>query len=202
MTLHLNEHSDYYYAYFYGDKDTFHLSWRRTGSGYALVPHRPRTLGHSQAMVQFDFDGHPLFHHRGGEKWSITGPNPRIDGFAHEERCIQFLEELRAEWSPVEPPPTSRERIACDEISAARRFDYSLEGGGRRVLELRPDFTIGDGRAEMEMAWMVEEDKDGEVVLTLRNANGPTCFLRRHDDGVWRGRWRVYHRARVELRPA
>lgn len=49
---------------------------------------------------------------------------------------------------------------------------------------------------------MIEDDKDGLPLLSLRNANGPTCFLRRCDDGVWRGRWRVYHRGRVELRPA
>lgn len=53
----------------------------------------------------------------------------------------------------------------------------------------------------MESAWMIEEDKDGEAVLTIRNENGPICFLRAGPDGVWRGRWLVYERMRVAVQP-
>ena len=47
---------------------------------------------------------------------------------------------------------------------------------------------------------MVEEDKDGAPVLTIRNQNGPICFLRQDDEGVWRGRWLVYDRMRVTVK--
>jgi hypothetical protein len=97
---------------------------------------------------------------------------------------------------------TAAERAAYEEVCAARVFEYQLEGYGARPLELRPDFTAGHGAGPMEVAWAVEEDKDGEAVLSIRNPNGPTCFLRRTPDGAWQGRWRFYDRMRVRLVPA
>jgi hypothetical protein len=206
MTLHLNEHSDFYYAFFYGDKDTFHLSWRRSGSDYALVPWRPGTLGRSEVIVQYDPQGRPLFQHRNGAKWSLTRPNRHIPAFAGEEACLEILEQLRGRWSPpVRALPaglTESELQQYRALCAARRFEYAIDGGGARTIELLPDFRIGAGAAEMEVAWMIEDDKDGLPLLSIRNANAPTCFLRPAGDGVWRGRWLVYHRNAVALRPA
>jgi hypothetical protein len=205
LVLHLNEHSDYYYAFFYGDKDTFHLSWRRLGLDYALVPWRARTLGDSEAIVQHDPDGAPLFQHRNGDRWSVRRPNRCIGGFHLEAECLEVLAGLKARWSGTvrELPAgfTPAEARAHAELSAARWFDYAVEGAGSRTLELAADLGIGAAAGTMEVAWRIEEDKDGQPLLSLRNAHGPTCFLRRGDDGVWRGRWLVYHRNRVELRP-
>src|SRR6185369_10533995 len=61
LTLHLNEHSDYYYAAFFGDKDTFHLAWRKLGQEYSLNPHPPGALGANWVLIQFDPDGERLF---------------------------------------------------------------------------------------------------------------------------------------------
>ena len=203
IALHMNEHSDFYYAHFYGDKDTFRLAWHRAGLPYTLVPHRIRNLGSSDVIVQHDFGGRVLFQHRNGDKWSVLRQPKRVPGFVHEDACRGLLSELRARWlPPVRSLPsefTDVERAAYDEICASRVFRYQLEGHGARLLELRPDFTIGAGAALMEVAWMVEEDKDGEPVLSVRNANAPTCFLRRTEDGAWAGRWRVYDRMRVRL---
>jgi hypothetical protein len=205
MTLHLNEHSDFYYAFFYGDKDTFHLSWRRLGLDYALVPYRSRTLGDSEAMVQHDPSGEPLFQHRNGDRWSVRRPNRPIAGFHLEAQCLEVLANLKQRWSgTVRTYPedfTAAESRVYAELCATRRFDYAIEGAAARSLELCPDLRIGVGAQEMEVAWMIEDDKDGQSLLSIRNAHGPTCFLRRGEDGVWRGRWRVYHRNPVELRP-
>ena len=67
ITLHLNAESDFYYQYFYGDKDTFHLAWRRAGIDYALAPGPPRNLGDSEVIVQSGF-------HRDG---ALPAPQPR-----------------------------------------------------------------------------------------------------------------------------
>jgi hypothetical protein len=205
ITLHMNAHSDFYYAYFYGDKDTFRLAWRRAGRDFALIPHPVRNLGDSDVIVQHDFAGRVLFQHRNGDKWSVLREPRRVPGFAAADACRELLSALGARWQPpVRRLPaefTRVERAAYDEVCASGTFDYELEGHGGRVLELRPDFKIGRGAALMEVAWTVEEDKDGEPVLSIRNANAPTCFLRRAPDGSWLGRWRVYDRMRVRLRP-
>ena len=206
LTLHLNEHSDYYYAFFLGDKDTFHLAWRRTGTEYALVPRPPRTLGKWEVILQHDFAGAPLFQHRNGSKWSLTRANPAIPGFRDERACLELLCALGARWAPpVRAFPaefTKSERRQYDALCATRLFDYAFEGLGTRRIELCPDFRIGEGAAKMEVGWMIEDDADGAPLLSIRNANAPTCFLRPEAGGAWGGRWLVYHRGRVTLRPA
>jgi hypothetical protein len=206
MTLHLNAHSDFYYAYFYGDKDTFRLAWHRTGTPYALAPTPPRTLGSSEVIVQHDFDGRPLFQHRNGQKWSLTHAARTVAGFEDEAACFGFLAELRESWQPpvrILPQEFSgTEMQVYRDLCATSLFEYGHEGKGSRRIELRSDFAIGEGAAQMEVAWMIEDDKDGAPLLSIRNANTPTCFLRRGDDGAWHGRWLVYDRGRVTLRSA
>lgn len=206
LALHMNEHSDFYYAHFYGDKDTFRLAWHRAGRAFARVPHPVGNLGSSDVIVQHDFEGRVLFQHRNGDKWSVTREPRRVPGFLGEDSCRALLSELKARWRPpVRRLPsefTEAERAAYEEVCATRSFEYQLEGIGARLLELRPDFNVGHGGALMEVAWMVEEDKDGEAVLSIHNAHAPTCFLRRAPSGAWEGRWRVYDRMRVRLAPA
>ncbi len=205
LALHLNEHSDFYYRYFYGDKDTFHLAWRRAEANYALAPHPPKNLGRSEAIVQFHFDASVLFQHRNRDKWSLLRANHLLPGFRLERECFDCLKELRSQWSPpmrrFPEELSGRERTFYNRICQARFFDYVLEGHGSRPVELRADFMIGAGAGVLETGWMIEDDKDGDPVLTIRNENGPICFLRNPDGGVWRGRWLVYDRIRVELRP-
>jgi hypothetical protein len=203
LTLHINENSDFYYAHFYGDKDTFRLAWHRLGRPYALVPYPVRNLGSSDAMVQHDLDGRVLFQHRNGDKWSVTKQPKRLRGFVGAEACAGLLAQLGKRWlPPLRQLPemfTAVERSAYEQICGTRWYNYAREGSGVRQVELRPDFTVGSGAGPMEVRWMVEEDKDGQPVLSIRNANAPTCFLRRGEDESWRGRWRVYDRARVRL---
>jgi hypothetical protein len=205
LTLHMNEHSNFYYAHFYGDKDTFHLAWRRALHPFTLMPHPIRNLGDSDVILQHDFAGRVLFQHRNGDKWSVMHEPKRIHGFMGDEACRELLSDLKARWlPPVRHLPsefTGIERAVYDGMCSVRMFEYHLDGYGGRALEFRPDFTIGQGAALMEVAWMVEEDKDGQPVLSIHNAHAPTCFLRRSWGEAWVGRWRVYNRMRVTVRP-
>src|SRR5262249_33260735 len=180
LTLHMNAHSDFYYGYFYGDKDTFHLAWRRAESPFALVPHPVTNLGNSDVIVQHDFDGAVLFQHRNGDKWSVGREPKQIRGFIHEAACLELLADLRAQWQPpVRQLPAEFTRIemaAYEELCSLRLFNYVLEGKESRVLELQPDFTIGRGAALMEVAWTIEEDKDGEPGRAIPNPHAPPSF--------------------------
>jgi hypothetical protein len=94
LAMHLNEHSDFYYRFIHGDKETFHMAWRMLGAEYAMVPYPVESL--PTAMCQHDFKGRRVFQHRNGCKWTLTGHNPRTEGFAREAECLELLEELRA----------------------------------------------------------------------------------------------------------
>ena len=91
-----NRHSDFFYQYVYGDKDTFRLSWHRAGCPYAMPPKLDWAV---TWLRQADFQGRQLFQHRIGDKWSLQG-NRRFAGFEHEEACIGFVRELARLWSP------------------------------------------------------------------------------------------------------
>ena len=92
LTMHLNEHSDFYYHYVHGDKETFHMAWRMLGRDYAMVPHPIRPL--EGTMCQHDFRGRRLFQHRNLAKWTVRGENAKVRGFRYEDVCLRFLGEL------------------------------------------------------------------------------------------------------------
>ena len=104
LTGHLNDHSDFYYRYLHGDKDTFHLAWRMLDLAYAMTPSPLKSL-RGITMCQHDFQGRRLFQHRHGAKWTLRDDNPRIAGFEMEGACLQFLHELSAAWRPAESAP-------------------------------------------------------------------------------------------------
>lgn len=91
-----NDHSELFYQYIHGDKDTFHLAWRRTGTAYSMPPFPIESL--EGVMCQHDFQGRRIFQHRNSHKWTFFGDNKPIQGFKLEDVCLQHLEQLRSLW--------------------------------------------------------------------------------------------------------
>lgn len=181
LTLHLNEHSDFYYTAFFGDKDTFHLAWRKVGQEYSLNPHPPGVLGANWVLVQFDSDGKRLFQHRCNAKWTITGQNFRIPGFLFEDECLALLQELPESFEPA--PLSAVEEAAIDEI---------VNG----VCEFKRDHTVMlDGQL---FGWEVEEDHAGAPVLIITQGGRRACFLRKVGD-TWTGHWRYGDRPLIQF---
>jgi hypothetical protein len=95
LTMWLNENSDFYYHYIHGDKETFHLAFRKVNKPYSLVP--TPIHGLDATMCQHDFEGRRIFQHRNLDKWNLAG-NKRIPGFWFEDDCLEYLEQLRNVW--------------------------------------------------------------------------------------------------------
>ena len=160
LTMHLNEHSDFYYAFFYGDKDTFHLAWRRAEVEYALAP--PCKLM-KFGLFQYDFNKNILFQHRSSAKWSLQDTNPFIPGFLHDAKCRQFLAALKKQWSgQVRSIPndfTPVERAAFNEFAQSQlyryrcfdSFDDSLLSEG--LIVFGTDFTVTSDRFLEKGKW-------------------------------------------------
>lgn len=109
LTVWLNDHSDYVYQHVYGDKDTFHLAWRKCGHEVCVPTQRPGW--HVVAFVQKDFAGNPLFIHRCRDKfrwngemdgaevnnWFMTSQhhasNQFVPGLPHEREAHRFCRE-------------------------------------------------------------------------------------------------------------
>lgn len=96
LALWFNENSDFYYRYVYGDKETFHLAFRKLRQPYSLVPIPVRRL--AATLCQHDFDGRRVFQHRNCDKWDLFLMNPRVPGFWYETECRGFIRELQNKW--------------------------------------------------------------------------------------------------------
>lgn len=106
LALWFNEQSAYFYEKIHGDKDTFHLAFRKLGTNYAMPGFGVRTL--KATMCQHDFRGRRSFQHRNLDKWRLDGSNLVVKNFREEEACRGFLGELRGRLGlsiAAKPPP-------------------------------------------------------------------------------------------------
>jgi ADP-heptose:LPS heptosyltransferase len=97
LTLWFNENADFYYRYLHGDKETFHLAFRKLRKSYSLVPIAIQKL--EGTICQHDFEGRRIFQHRNEDKWDLFPLNRKVPGFHFEEGCRRFLSDLRSRWN-------------------------------------------------------------------------------------------------------
>ncbi|MGB2823010.1 MAG: hypothetical protein WBF17_18650 [Phycisphaerae bacterium] len=205
LAMFFNERSDFFYRWLLGDKDTFHMAWRRIGQQYAMPMFRPRQdSADGPVLYQHDFQGSCLFQHRNQDKWDYHGGNACVAGFEHEESCSQSVEELRRRWDGVvcryPGDYTSAEQIAHERITSMHLFRYAMDGVHSRLIELKPGFEIGLGKGRWETAWDIEE-RSGGVNLTFHNGNRKMCILDPADDLSWHGRCLHFERAPISVEP-
>jgi ADP-heptose:LPS heptosyltransferase len=96
LCMWFNENSDFYYRYLHGDKETFHLAFRKLKKSYALVKKPIFSL--RGTMCQHDFEGNRIFQHRNTDKWNLFLTNKRVPGFRYEAQCRQFVKQLQQIW--------------------------------------------------------------------------------------------------------
>jgi ADP-heptose:LPS heptosyltransferase len=96
LCMWYNENSDFYYRHVHGDKETFHMAFRKLARPYAM-PATPikRLRG---TMCQHDFEGRRLFQHRNLAKWTLLTPNRKVRGFLYEQECRDYLAQLEQAW--------------------------------------------------------------------------------------------------------
>ena len=218
VAMHLNEHSDWWYRVIHGDKDTFHVAWRKIGQDYAM-PAEP--VGALEAtMLQYDFAGRLLFQHRNFAKWRMEG-NRHLVGFKLEKECLGFIEELRTKWTPGLPLGVRRWNAANadSETQAVARelckgqWTYERVGLGDRTMTFLPDGRIGEGGAACERWWNLGRMKDEGGRMKKMGAKGPrfrlsvageqgvTFRAEKNGDQAWHGAWLAFEKAAVVLRP-
>jgi hypothetical protein len=184
IALHMNMHSDSFYPYTHGDKDTFHLAWILAGASWAMPDHPARRT--ATGIYQRDFDGRLVFQHRSTTKWEFTGGNLHAPEFRHEAACLQFIEELRAQWSGrIDALPS---RSAADAemeqgVAGVRWFSLEQPGADGRLLELLPGNRVGIGSSRNHiLRWYVRDGvmiiagTDGELPPLKRERGDPLSF--------------------------
>ncbi len=193
-------YSDFVFKHVYGDKECFHLAWRKLGTWYAMPEARPAWRTHT--IIQHDFAGKHLFHHRCQDKPRLDGKMRWLDGIDMEKEVKQYLLELREQWDGkmwCNQTPNENETDLIKRL-LGRKFIYKRVGHDERAIELSRGGRIGTGAAECERRWEVNEI-DGRPILTICREDSPTCHLSEDEDGVWRGAWLSHEKMPVELIP-
>lgn len=189
LTMWYNEQSDFFYRHLHGDKETFHMAWRKLGFDYAMPSHGVRDLDGN--MCQHDFEGRRIFQHRGQHKWDLH-ENARVPGFQFEPECLESLAELRREWDgriePVARPPVavSEAEKQIAESLLNRIFLYRY-GNQQREMTFLPNGRIGVGARENALYWQVRQT-NGHAWLHI-GSDRMQFPLARGEDGIWQGRW-------------
>jgi len=205
LTMFMNEHSDFYYWYIHGDKETFHMAFKRLGQTYAM-PSR-RILPLPGTMCQHDFSGERIFQHRNMAKWNLFEPINRISDFWLEKGCYKSLAVLQFLWTPGEKVPRYIHKCKeLKELSIAKEligpdWRYSRIGYDERLMSFLDTGLIGKGMAVNEVFWDVI-DEDGMVVCHISSLIEITCRLTLCDDGVWRGKWIDWEQMPIEISKA
>lgn len=204
VTCWMNEHSDYYYKFVFGDKSTFHLAWRGCGDDYSM----PRACDwRYPALLQHDLDGRLLFLHccRGKELlYSAT----RINSLPEANRLQAVCRELKTMWDGKiydffdQTPP---EYEIAESLAGSYSYRRKINNESARELKLLPNGDIGVGGAKCEKKWSVRI-KDGSVTLVIigeahKGTEIGMMFLTQDQTGVWRGSWETHEKCEVELTP-
>ena len=135
LTLWYNEYSDFYYQYVDGEKETFHMAFRKLNVQYVMISTWPKT-GDS-TLYQHDYDGNPLFQHRQGDKWKLHGLNRPIFGFRYESKCLFYLEQLRDHLNGAERSI----KMSSDETFVIRCPLDGFSGYGLHSQQIIRDFA-------------------------------------------------------------
>jgi len=173
LCLWFNENSDFYYRYLHGDKETFHLAFRKLKKSYALVDKPIHSL--RGTMCQHDFEGNRVFQHRNTDKWNLFLVNKRAPGFRYEAQCRKYVKELRQIWdgriSSVKRPvrittPTRRTAplVQAVMISCLERTDFLC----KTLKNLaRTDWDAASVHVQMD-AETVEDHRDRQTKTAFR----------------------------------
>lgn len=195
----LNEHSDYYYRFIFGDKSTFHLAWAKLRRSYAM----PSTAAgwSDRAILQHDFSSRLIFQHACQDKPSLQGYGGR--GYLiNQDQCDSHLDDLRGRWSGQlwhQALPDKQDRNLTQAM-IGKDFSYQRMGfGPPRLMRFWPDERIGVGHDKCEDGWNVFSCQ-GESILVIRHRDGQvTALLTLCQDGIWRGQWLEHEKCLVEI---
>jgi FkbM family methyltransferase len=197
LTMWYNEHSDFFYNHVHGDKETFHMAWRKFNLPYSMPGHR---VQQQHTLFQHDFQGNRLFQHQ--HKWSTDQVDKPVDGVVLGEQCMGYMQQLRRLWNgrinaKAQETKSPAEQTAIEALCTGR-WQYDRVGYGARPMEFKRDYTIGFGAARMETHWDLSAAGDGHIYLEIRSDTELTCRL------VWggesyTGRWERHEQMPVEL---
>jgi hypothetical protein len=202
LTMWMNEHSDWFYKFVYGDKSTFHLAWRKCGSDYCIT-NKPAGWKRP-CILQYDLDNNLLFQHacQGKEvMFNGTGPNNHYNHHFIQEAVL----ERQKYWSGT---IYSWNEMAEEEKKIAQslcgKYKYTRVDLDSRTLELLDGGVVGEGKAGCERRWTLRLIDNIPTIICIGAAHKDSeiAMFFAKDDGsgkVFNGQWTAFERCNIVL---
>lgn len=202
LTMWMNEHSDWFYKFVYGDKSTFHLAWRKCKSDYAITS---KPAGWRRpCILQYDLKNHLVFQHacQGKEMmFDGSGPNNQINHHLIKEA----FEERQKIWSGT---IYSWQEMSREEKAIASKYlgkyKYTRTNLDTRTLELLDGGEVGEGKAKCERRWSVRIIDGIPNIISIGSAHKDSeiAIFFAKDDGSGKrfdGRWTSFEKCPISL---
>lgn len=190
LSMWLNEYSDLYYRYIHGDKETFHMAFRKLEQPYEMTKHH--VILNTGVMYQHDFIGKIFFQHRNSYKWNYYGNNPHLEGFEYEEECLAYLDLLKNVWDGKIGKKEKRTDLFKSETERkllTNAWVYERIGYDKRPMAFLRNGMIGTGRGGCETSWELKEEKT-KTWLNIRGKDDLICSLEFDKKATqWIGKW-------------
>lgn len=192
---YMQNSNNFFFNHVHGDKEVFHLAWRKLEMPYAMPSRGIKSL--DGTMCQHDFDGRRIFQHRNMKKWRFKN-NETVGGFEHEEACLAFIADLTARWSPAaQTLPRDADREDMAKV-VGKPFLYVRVGyGSGREMVFDADGTISKGAAGCERYWTM---RSGELLIA-DDGGRLMMELSQDKNGVWSGKWLHHEKMPILLIP-
>lgn len=202
LTMWMNEHSDWFYKFVYGDKSTFHLAWRKCNTEYA-IPSRKAGWRHP-CILQYDLSGDLVFQHAcQGKELMFSGTGP-TNHFNHH--LIKEAHDLRNKyWSGViyswHEMNNEEKKIANNFIGKYRYTRVNLDS---RDIILSNHGQITQGQAKCERRWSVRiiDGIPTIVVIGAAHKDSEIAMFFAKDDGSGKkfdGQWTAFEKCPIVL---
>ena len=181
-----------FYDHGFGDKEMFHAAWLVTDKSFSMCPKGIHSL--DGTMCQHDWEGRRIFQHRNMKKWSLND-NEKVGGFANENLCLGYIQELRDAWLREDLNLSPEDQHKTAELGGTR-YEYFRCGHDHRTITFGRHGSITEGSASRESSYYCKNDQlyicgdDHRVTARLQRVPGQP---------FWVGRWLVAEQMPVLL---
>lgn len=200
LSMWLNEYSDLYYRYIHGDKETFHMAFRKLEQPYEMTHHH--VILNTGVMYQHDFNGKIIFQHRNSHKWNYYGNNPHLQDFQYEENCLAYLDILKNLWDGkinTKQTNTITFKSKAERELLTNTWIYERIAYDKRLMMFLKNGTIGTGRAACETNWELKNENKIEY-LNISGRDGLICSLKYDDKKKsWTGEWLQHEKMPIKI---
>jgi hypothetical protein len=205
ITMWMNEHSDWFYKFVYGDKSTFHLAWHKCDQKYSISPNLPGWKW--PCLLQHDLDSQLIFQHAcQGKELMFEGKGP-VTQFNHhlivEAKSIRdkYWSGTIYSWNEM----TGKEKkFANNYIGKYQYTRYIDDKTETRILELKDNGTIGEGSAKMERRWTVRliDNVPTIVLIGAIHKESEVAILFAKEikrERLFEGKWVAFEKCKISL---